>query len=357
MCNPSTIQEIIEYFSSFKNQTMPRLNNDIRNRILGLLECGQTQTEVARRFNVNRSTISRLVQRYNVTGSVADRPRPGAMAATTRRQDVYIRQRHLRNRTLTATSTANLVIGTRGRPIHRTTVSKRLRNYGIRCRRPAKVPVLTQRHQRLRLQWARQHVNNVNWNRVVFSDESRFNLFNADGRIRVYRRRNERFADNCVMENQRYGGGSVMVWGAINSAFKSVLVICNGNLNAQGYLNQIITPVVIPMFQQRNGLTFMQDNAPPHRARVTINLLNNNNIPVLPWPAVSPDCNPIEHLWDYLGRRIRQRHNPPTNVQELTNALLDEWRRIPRRVYRQLCHSMNNRLQEVINKNGGHTRF
>ena len=192
---------------------MPRLNDADRNRILGLLDSAISQTQVARQFNVNRSTISRLLQRYNRTGSVSDRPRPGAMPATTPRQNVYIRQRHLRNRKLTASSTANLVIGTRGRPIHRTTVGKRLGDHGIRCRRPAKVPVLSVRHRRQRLQWARANINNVNWNSVLFSDESRFNLFNADGRVRVYRRRNERYADNCVIEHERYGGGSVMVWG------------------------------------------------------------------------------------------------------------------------------------------------
>lgn len=336
---------------------MPRLNNDNRNRILGLLQGGLTQTVVARRFNVNRSTISRLVQRNNATGSVSDRPRPGAMRATTRRQDVYIRQRHLRNRFLTASSTAHLVVGTRGRPIHRTTVTKRLRDYGIRCRRPVKVPVLNAQHRRARLQWARNNAQRPNWNSVVFSDESRFNLFNADGRIRIYRRRNERFADICVKEHERYGGGGVMVWGAINCDFKSELIICHGNLNANQYIAQILTPSVLPMFHARNGLTFQQDNAPPHRARVTMNFLNAHGIPVLAWPSLSPDLNPIEHMWDELGRRIRRRPNAANNVQELTAALVEEWNRIPRQVYRTLCRSMRSRIQEVITKHGGHTRY
>ena len=141
---------------------MPRLNNDNRNRILGLLQGGLTQIIVAIRFNVNRSKISRLVQRYNATGSVSDRPRPGAMRATTERQDVYIRQRHLRNRFLTALSMANLVVGTRGRQIHRNTVTKRLRDYGIRCRKPIKVPVLNAQHRRT--QWARNNAHRPNWN-------------------------------------------------------------------------------------------------------------------------------------------------------------------------------------------------
>ena len=92
---------------------MPRLNNDDRNRILGLLEGGLSQTQVALRFNVARCTINRLVQRYRATGSVADRPRAGAPRVTSRRQDVYIRVRHLRNRFLTASSTARVIMGNR----------------------------------------------------------------------------------------------------------------------------------------------------------------------------------------------------------------------------------------------------
>jgi hypothetical protein len=48
-----------------------------------------------------------------------------------------------------------------------------------------------------------------------FSDESRFMLQKRDGRTRVYRRRNERFARNCVLEVDNFGGGSVKMWGAI----------------------------------------------------------------------------------------------------------------------------------------------
>jgi hypothetical protein len=62
-----------------------------------------------------------------------------------------------------------------------------------------------------------------NWRRVWFSDESRFMLQKRNGRTCVYRRRNDRFARNCVLEVDNFGGESVMIWGAIIYARKSQL--------------------------------------------------------------------------------------------------------------------------------------
>ena len=162
---------------------------------------------------------------------------------TSVRQDNFIR---LRDRFVTAESTSRLVVGNRGRPISRYTVRRRLRERRITCHRPYRGLVLTLRHRHQRLIWARNH-RGKRWQNVVFSDESRFNLWDANGRIRVYRRRRERYVNNnCVVENNPYGGGGVMVWAAINYRFKTQLVVCQGNLTARRYIDQVLRPVVVP---------------------------------------------------------------------------------------------------------------
>ena len=88
-----------------------------------------------------------------------------------------------------------------------------------------------------------------------------------------------------------------MVWGAISTTGRSQLVIVRNNLNGQRYVNDILQPHLIPFLNTHNNpMTFQQDNARPHAAHVTQQYLNQNNVNVLPWPSMSADMNPIEHL-------------------------------------------------------------
>ena len=226
---------------------------------------------------------------------------------TSRRRDRTIRLAHLRNRHLTATETALNTVGTHNRQISPTSVGSRLRKIGLRARRPYVGLPLTQARRLRRMAWLTAHAPRLfpmrQWRRVLFTDESSFTLCHADGRRRVYRRRGERFADACVVERDRFGGGSVMVWGGIAHGIKSQLIIVAGNITAVRYRDEILRPVAVPLVQQRN-LILQQDNARPHVARVCQDFLANNNIAPLAWLPYSPDLTPIEHMWDELDRRF-----------------------------------------------------
>ena len=99
------------------------------------------------------------------------------------------------------------------RPIHARTVRRRIREVGLRCHRPKKGCILTNRHKAVRLNWAQAHLqwNRRQWGSVLFTDESKFNVQNCDGHTRVYRQRGQRFSENCVQKCNHGGGGSVHV--------------------------------------------------------------------------------------------------------------------------------------------------
>ncbi|GFX33744.1 transposable element Tcb1 transposase [Trichonephila clavipes] len=85
---------------------------------------------------------------------------------------------------------------------------------------------------------------------------------------------------------------------------------------------------------------FMDDNARPHRANIVDECLQSEDITRMVWPAYSSDLNPIEHVWDMLGRRIAARQPRPTGLPELRRALLEKWFNIPQDQIDNLILSM-----------------
>ena len=149
----------------------------------------------------------------------------------------------------------------------------------------------------------------------------------CDGRTRVYRECGQRFSENCIKKRNRGGGGSDHFWAGIIQFNKTDHGILNGNVNARRYIDNVLRPVALPFLRQnyrRGNFIYQHDNAPAHSARLTVNFLATNRIPVLDWPSLSPNMSPIEHAWDELAGRISARRQPPRNVNELTNALINE---------------------------------
>ena len=119
---------------------------------------------------------------------------------------------------------------------------------------------------------------------------------------------------------------------------------------------EFLPPEAVPFLQRHGPAILMHDNARPHVARICRQFLDRKNVYVLPWPAVSPDMNPIEHIWDYLGREVRARGNVH-NLRDLENALIQEWNNIPNVVIRRYVRSMRGLLAACINSRGSHARY
>ena len=149
-----------------------------------------------------------------------------------------------------------------------------------------------------------------------------------------------------------------MVWGGITHEGKTDLVIVDGNINGQRYRDEIIIPHVIPFLAANGpGMVFQQDNAQPHIANVVKNHLQLHHVDVMPWPAISPDITPIEHVWEELERRLRKRPNQARTVPELALALREEWTNMPQGTIQRVIGSMRRRCQAVILVEGGHTSY
>ena len=150
-----------------------------------------------------------------------------------------------------------------------------------------------------------------------------------------------------------------MIWAGISDNGKSNAVFIEGNMTGRRYIDQVLRPEVVP-FAQNHGTRFilMDDNARPHRANIVRDFLANENIARMdPWPACSPDLNPIEHCWDQIGRAVSNRRVLGDTIADLRRHIEEEWANITQAKIQRLVRSMRRRCQACIATNGAHTRY
>ena len=151
-----------------------------------------------------------------------------------------------------------------------------------------------------------------------------------------------------------------MVWRCISHDCKLDLVAIQGNLTGDQYIRDVLQPVVVPHFDNHpltTRLVYMDDNARPHRSRTGTAYLQSEAVTFVPWPAMSPDLNPIEHIWDMLGRRMQTREPPVPNIRQLEAALHRECQQLSQQDIRRLTGVMRRRVEAVIQARGGYTRY
>ena len=117
-----------------------------------------------------------------------------------------------------------------------------------------------------------------------------------------------------------------------------------------------VAPTLKKHYPHGNGI-FQEDNAAPHRAKVAAAAREAAGIVLLPWPAQSPDLNPIENLWTEMKAMVRRRSPPPSNLIELEQHVKAAWKDLAPEYYRKLIESMPARMKAVITANGCITKY
>ncbi|GFX12382.1 transposable element Tcb2 transposase [Trichonephila clavipes] len=299
------------------------LTNSEACRVVGKLEGGQTQAEVAQAIGVSQSVISRIWNRFLETGSAGRRPGQGHRRATTPNENRYLVLTVHRHRNMNATLLQQHLRSATGTTVSTQIVRNRLHGVGLYARRPM----------------------------------SCFSVHPDNRRIFIWRDRGSRNNPVFVHESVRFGDGGVLVYGGISIDERTDLyIIRDGPLTARQYRDEILRLIVVPYAAAiGDDFILMDDNCKPHRANLVEDFLFEEGIVRMEWPACSPDLNPIEHVWDALGRQVAGRQPPPQTLEELERALLEEWDRIPQLVINSLIDSVPQRCSTLLAVRGNHT--
>lgn len=105
-----------------------------------------------------------------------------------------------------------------------------LNEYLLKGRVAAKKPYLRPANIKKRLKFANDHKHwtEEDWMKVLFTDESKFEIFGTKRRVYIRRRPHEKYHKSCILPTVKHGGGSVMVWGSVSAKGVGPLKLIEG---------------------------------------------------------------------------------------------------------------------------------
>lgn len=333
------------------------LSNDLKDRIVALHKDGQGYKKIGASLKLSPNTVAKVIQRFTKTHTTVNASRNGRPRKLNARYVRQVRNIALKDRRRSAAKIAEEVSAVSGQSVGSQTIRRILHHSGLRARRPRRKPLLKPSHKKARKEFAEAHQAKPNdyWQRILWSDETKINLFGSDGVQHVWRQPGEEYQDKCVVPTVKHGGGSVMVWGCMSAAGTGDLRFIEGNMDSTMYC-EILKEKMLPSLKKMGRKAiFQHDNDPKHRSKHTSAFLKKAKVSVLEWPSMSPDLNPIEHMWGILKRKVEERN--VSNITQLREIIQEEWNRIPTVTCASLVNSMPRRVAAVLKNNGGHTKY
>ncbi|GFX01739.1 transposable element Tcb2 transposase [Trichonephila clavipes] len=244
--------------------------------------------------------------------SFTRRPGSGRPRQTSRRKDHHIVRNVCVQPTASLAAIQAQVAPSLAAPVTSRIIRRGLTEEHLGSRCPLRVLPLTPTHRCLRLEWwcARGNWTATEWNQVVFSDESRFNLSSDDNRVHVWRPRGERLNPALALQRHTAVTASVIVWGVIAYNTRSTLVLICVTMTAQRHPWSMASCNHMCCYS-------CNESQEPFFNKTMLGLTRLGCHKTLPGPARSPDLSPIEHIWDHLGRRVGH----PSSLNELEARL------------------------------------
>lgn len=325
----------------------PRTRANIRR----LYEVHGCHREVARVLDIPTTTVHRIV----TTPDKLDKLKRGPLKVITNRDTTKIKRLVRNSNEIGEQCTSRKVQSECDlNHVSRRTIQRHLKTIRFEYKSAVNIIKLSKIHKERRVslikEWTR---DNVDWTKVIFSDEKRFCLDGPDS-WSTYTDENR----NIYRNKRQNKGGGIMVWGMITFCGYFHLIRMEGNYNSGAYCALIIDNIkdlLAEMSESGGPNIFQQDNCKIHVSKTTIEHLRINTINTMQWPARSPDLNPIENVWSWMVNFIykdKAQYNTKEDLWTAIEAAVDNINQERGEDLKNLYRSMPTRLLKVIEKRG-----
>lgn len=335
---------------SIVNQTRGKpLSNEERARVSAFKEMGLSNRQIATKLGRSSCVIDNFVKLGSQYGKNGKYGRTRKLSERTKR--LILRKAKCKNM-FSSQIQADLKLPVTARRVRQILSEDK----NLKFKKRLSKPPLNNAHKKDRMTFAEEHMSwTSEWNKVIFSDEKKFNLDGPDG-FQYYW--HDLRSEEQVRMSRNFGGGGVMIWAAFCFKGRSNIAWIHTKMNSDFYTEKLLESELIWMYEEfGEDLIFQQDNASIHVSAKSKAWFKKKEIPLLKWPARSPDLNPIENLWGILARRVYRNGRQFGTVTELKNAIREEWASISVEEINTLIKSMPKRIFKVIKNNGGSTKY
>lgn len=338
---------------------MKAISQEKQASVIRMLDAGISAKKIAAQLKISSRTVRRIRDEARPGIQKARGGRPAKLSCATKHR---IKRMITTGEVDTATQAAKQLRNEGIADVNPETVRNVLKEIGFKAVTKKKKRRLLARHKKQRMEFATKYKDWTvdDWKRMIWSDETKINRLGSDGRQWVWKQPGSAITDQHVKGTVKHGGGNLKMWGCMTAEGVGYACRIDSTLDAELY-TRILDDEFLQTLEyygmERDDILFQQDNDPKHSSRLARQWFDDHGIEVLPWPAQSPDLNPMEHLWQHLKRQLAAYESDPKSMHELWERVEAEWNKIPAQVCINLIDSMPRRVAAVYKAKGGHTKY
>ena len=328
------------------------LDSQQTHEIAKMLAEGTKTIDIAKKLQLDHRTVKRYLNEGVADGRAGKSGRKKAL----NKRDVTNLKISLSK--MPYDTSKNIFLDAHVKNLGRTARCRYLKTIGS-IRKPLRKPKLTTQHCQKRMEWAKKNIKTAFQN-VLWTDECRATLDGPDGWAKGWILNGQK---GKVLVRRQQGGVGVMFWaGIVGDQLVGPFRVPEGlKMNSDSYC-AFLEENLVPWLEEQNlrrrrSIVFQQDNAPSHASKYTTAWRESYGLTAdryMPWPANSPDLNPIENLWSIIKQKVYAGSHQFDSKEDLWDAIVSASQSVEPATIKALTASVDSRLVKLLQSNGGH---